>query len=158
MSLARSLRSIAALLLFGSFPVVAHAQASERDAVLATVQKVFDAMRTRDTALLRSAFDTSARLVGVSRGATPTVTLMTPARFGAAIVGAKAGAVWNEKLIDPEVRIDGEIAQVWSYYTFHLNDTFSHCGVDAFMLVKVGAEWKITQLSDTQRKTGCDRR
>jgi hypothetical protein len=145
-------------LVIGMLPNAARAQASERDAVLATVQKVFDAMRTRDTALLRSAFDSSARLVGVSRGGTPAVTLMTPARFGAAIVGAKAGAVWNEKLLDPEVRIDGDVAQVWSYYTFHLNDAFSHCGVDAFMLLKVGGEWKITQLADTQRKEGCDRK
>jgi hypothetical protein len=158
MPLVRSLRTFVVSLVIGMLPVAAAAQASERDAVLATVQKVFDAMRTRDTALLRSAFDTSARLVGVSRDATEAVTLLTPARFGAAIVGARAGAVWNEKLIDPEVRIDGDVAQVWSYYTFHLNDAFSHCGVDAFMLLKVGGAWKITQLADTQRKDGCDRK
>jgi hypothetical protein len=80
---------------------------------------------------------------------------MTPSRFGAALRGAKAGDVWHEKMIDPEVKIDGTIAQVWTYYTFHLNDTFSHCGTDAFMLVKVGGSWKITQLADTERKEGC---
>ena len=44
------------------FAAPARAQDAERTAVLSTVQKVFDAMRTRDTALLRQAFDTSARL------------------------------------------------------------------------------------------------
>jgi hypothetical protein len=44
---------------------------------------------------------------------------------------------------------------VWAYYTFHRNATFSHCGVDAFMLVKVGPVWKITQLADSRRTQGC---
>jgi hypothetical protein len=134
----------------------ARAQRDDRTAILATVQRVFDAMRTRDTALLSQAFDTSARLVGVSTRTTPpSVTLTTPARFGAAIAHAPAGDVWNERIFDPEVRIDGSVAQVWAYYTFHHNSTFSHCGVDAFMLVRVGSTWKITQLSDSRRSEGC---
>ena len=145
---------VVAFLLFLAIP--ARAQDGDRAAILATVQKVFDAMRTRDTALLRQAFDTTARLVGVSaRGGPPSVRLTTPAAFGAAIASAPAGNVWNERIWDPEVRIDGEVAQVWAYYTFHRNTTFSHCGVDAFMLMKVGTDWKITQLADSRRTTGC---
>lgn len=149
------LRTLAVFaLLVGAAP--AHAQDADRSAVLATVQKVFDAMRTRDTSLLRQAFDTSARLAGVStRGGPPTVRLTTPAAFGSAIASAPAGDVWNERIYDPEVRIDGDVAQVWAYYTFHRNKTFSHCGVDAFMLLKVGSDWKITQLADSRRTTGC---
>lgn len=133
----------------------ARAQEADRDAVLATVQKVFQAMRTRDTALLTQAFDSSARLVGVTARGTPTVRLLLPSAFGAAIASAHAGDVWNERIWDPEVRIDGDVAQIWAYYTFHLNTTFSHCGVDAFMLLKVGSEWKITQLADSRRTSGC---
>jgi hypothetical protein len=144
--------SIAAVALSAS---VAHAQDVERAAVLATVQKVFDAMRTRDTAIFSQVFDSSARLVGVSTRGTPAITLTTPARFAAAIAGAKAGDVWNERIFDPEVRIDADLAQVWAYYTFHLNKQFSHCGVDAFMLRKVGGAWKITQLADSRRTQGC---
>lgn len=134
----------------------ARAQNPERAKILTTVQQVFDAMRTRDTALLTLAFDSTARLVGVnSRSGTPAVSLTTPAQFGAAITRAPAGDVWNERIFDPEVRIDGTVAQVWAYYTFHRNATFSHCGVDAFMLVRVGTAWKITQLADSRRTEGC---
>ena len=150
------LRSITTAVLFAMLAAPAHAQDADRNAVLATVQKVFDAMRTRDTALLRQAFDTSARLAGVStRGGPATVRLTAPAAFGAAIANAPAGDVWNERIWDPEVRIDGDVAQVWAYYTFHRNTAFSHCGVDAFMLLKVGSDWKITQLADSRRTTGC---
>lgn len=133
----------------------AGAQTSDREAILATVQKVFDAMRTRDTALLAQAFDTTARLAGVSNRGTPTVNLTSPAQFGAAILRAPAGDVWNERIYEPEVKVDGPVAQVWAYYTFHRNATFSHCGIDAFMLLKVGGAWKITQLADSRRTEGC---
>jgi hypothetical protein len=136
-------------------PRVAAAQAGDRESILTTVQKVFDAMRTRDTALLSQAFDSTARLVGVSNRGTPSVSLTAPSQFGAAIARAPAGDVWNERIYDPEVRIDGNVAQVWAYYTFHRNAAFSHCGVDAFMLVKVGSTWKITQLADSRRTEGC---
>jgi hypothetical protein len=147
---------LALLAAMVAVPSVVFAQDAERASVLATVQKVFDAMRTRDTALLFQAFDSTARLVSVNTRATPpAVRLVPPAQFGAALQRAPAGDVWNERIYDPEVRIDGNIAQVWAYYTFHRNATFSHCGVDAFMLAKVGATWKITQLADTQRTEGC---
>ena len=129
------------------------AQDPETAKIMAVVQKVFDAMRTRDTSLLSAAFDTSARLVGVGRGG--ALSLTTPSRFGAAIAGAPAGDVWNERIYDVEVRIDGDVAQVWAYYTFHRNKEFSHCGVDAFMLRRLGAQWRITQLSDSRRTTNC---
>ena len=146
---------VGAAALVASMSAGAAAQNPDSVAVLTVVNNVFKAMHDRDTILLKSVFDTSARLVGVSRRGTPALSLTTPSRFGAAITGAKPGDVWHEKMINPEVRIDGNIAQVWGYYTFHLNDTFSHCGIDAFMLVKVGDAWKITQLADTQRKEGC---
>jgi hypothetical protein len=144
----------AAMASFAARP--AHAQDAERAAVLATVQKVFDGMRTRDTALLLSAFDTTARLLGVSnRTGTPQLGLTSPAQFAAGVTRAPAGDVWHERIFDPEIRIDGNVAQVWAYYTFHRNGTFSHCGYDAFMLVKVGSAWRITQLADSRRQQGC---
>jgi hypothetical protein len=142
-------------LLLSVMPRASHAQDPERAAVLATVQKVFDAMRTRDTALLSQAFDSAGRLVGVSTGGTPAISLNKPSQFGASIARAPAGEVWNERIYDPDVKIDGTVAQVWAYYTFHRNSTFSHCGVDAFMLVKVGPVWKITQVADSRRTQGC---
>jgi hypothetical protein len=145
-----------ALLAFSVAARPAAGQADDRAAILATVQKVFDAMRTRDSTLLLSAFDSTGRLVRVSgRGGTPSVGQVPPRQFFASVNSAPAGEVWNERIYDPEVRIDGNVAQVWAYYTFHRNSTFSHCGVDAFMLVKVGSTWKITQIADSSRREGC---
>src|SRR5215471_1329500 len=134
------------------------AQPSEKDAVLATVNKLFDGMRARDRALLLSAFDESARLVRVrDQNGLPAVTSLSMDRFADSVVAAKAGDVWDERLRDPEVRIDGTLAQVWGFYTFRLNGNITSCGTDAFMLLKVGATWKITQVADTQRRDNCDK-
>ena len=152
----RRIRLGAMALALGVTAKSLQAQDTEKAVVLAVVQKVFDAMRTRDTSLLSVAFDSTARLVGVrTRDGVSTLTLLPPSQFGAAIARAPAGDVWNERIFDPEVRIDGDVAQVWAYYTFHANKQFSHCGVDAFMLMRVGSQWKITQLSDSRRTTGC---
>ncbi len=134
-------------------PAALSAQSADKDAVLTTVNKLFDGMRTRNAELILSAFDESARLVRVQdRDGVPAVTLLPLDRFAQAVVAAKPGDVWDERLSDPEVRVDGNLAQVWSPYTFRLNGTLHHCGIDAFMLLKVGDTWKITQIADTERK------
>jgi len=48
------------------------------------------------------------------------------------------------------------VAQVWTEYAFYLNKEFSHCGIDAFQLVK-DKEWKIIHLIDTRKKMNCEK-
>jgi hypothetical protein len=134
-------------------PQPARAQQGDEAAIIAVAQSMFDAMRTRDTTLLRSVFDPSARLVRVSpQGA---VRAESPDGFIRAVANSKDGPPWIERFWDPEVRIDDNIAQLWVKYDFHLGEKFSHCGIDAFQLAKTNAGWKITQLADTRRNTGC---
>ena len=63
----RRVRLSAIVLALAVSATGARAQDPETVKIMAVVQKVFDAMRTRDTSLLSVAFDTSARLVGVGR-------------------------------------------------------------------------------------------
>jgi Putative lumazine-binding len=156
----RSLRLILAGVLL-SLPSVVDAQASnaapdERAAVLAVVQRLWDAMKARDTAMARSVFDSSAVLSRVvSRNGEARVQLTRVSEFIDAL--SRATEPWNERMFSPEVRIDGPLASVWTEYDFHLGDKFSHCGVDAFQLLRTSAGWKIVALSDTARREGCQR-
>jgi hypothetical protein len=129
----------------------------EREAVLAVVQRLWDGMKTRDTALVRSVFDPSASLTRIStRGGDARVHVTPVSAFIEAL--GKATEAWNERTYAPEVRIDGPLATVWTEYDFHLGTQFSHCGVDAFQLLKTSAGWKIVALSDTARREGCPAR
>jgi hypothetical protein len=49
----------------------------------------------------------------------------------------------RERIWSPDVRIHGSIATVWAPYDFWQDGKFSHCGVDAFDLIKTDDGWKI---------------
>jgi hypothetical protein len=70
-------------------------------------------------------------------------------------VGTPHNEVWNEKLTSVKIEIDGNLAQAWTKYEFYVDENFSHCGVNAFQLVKDSNGWKIIQITDTRRKTDC---
>ena len=63
---------------------------------------------------------------------------------------------WDERLESYEIQIDGNLAHVWTPYQFWFNDTFSHCGANAFTIVKTNDGWKIIHLIDSRRKESCE--
>ena len=120
-----------------------------------TVDRLFDAMRAKDTTMLRSVFDSSARLVTTftNRDGQPE-TRTTPIDRFVQIIGAAPGKL-DERIYDVEVRQADNLATVWARYTFIGNDQLSHCGYDAFQLARSTQGWKIVALADTQRREGC---
>lgn len=131
------------------------AQQTEEAAVRAVVDRLFDGMRSRDTTMMRSVFAEEAQFYGV--GQDGGVRITTPSEFIASIAGAPEGLLIDEVLHDVEIRIDAGLASVWTYYDLFLSDDFSHCGYDAFLLLKVGGAWKVVALADTRRQEGCRR-
>ena len=73
----------------------------------------------------------------------------------AGVARAPQGVVLDERLGPQTVRIDGNLATVWVDYWFFVGPRFSHCGVDAFQLARIGGGWKIFSVVDTRRTTGC---
>ena len=143
------------LVILTAVPAAAQqaAEQAEEQAVRAVVDRLFDGMRARDTTMMRSVFADEAQFYGLSQDGGVDVT--TPSEFIVSIGNAPAGLLLDEVLHDVEVRIDGPLATVWTYYDFFAGDRFSHCGYDAMQLLKVGGEWKIVALSDTRRREGC---
>ena len=62
---------------------------------------------------------------------------------------------YRERMWTPEVRVHGRVASVWTPYDFWVDRKFSHCGVDAFDLIKTAEGWQITSISYTVERTGC---
>lgn len=134
-------------------PLPARAQSAEAE-VVAVVERLFDGMRARDTTLMRSTFDASARLYGLTRDGEIRVTPIDA--FLGSIASGDTSVVLDEKIYAPEVRIDGNLASVWTFYTLHVGERFSHCGIDALILYRGNNGWKIVSLGDTRRTEGCD--
>ncbi len=51
-----------------------------------------------------------------------------------------------ERMWEPEIKIDGLLASVWTRYDFHVDGKFSHCGTDAFHVIKTQEGWKIASI------------
>ena len=54
-----------------------------------------------------------------------------------------------------KVEIQDRVAMVWAPYDLWENNTFSHCGIDVFTLLKTPAGWKIASLSFSMEKDEC---
>jgi TonB family protein len=122
--------------------------------VYAVVLRMFEGMRSADSGMVRSTLAPGARFASVDARKSPaTISYETPDAWLSGI--ANSAKRWDERLHDPSFRVDGNIAQVWTPYTFYLDGKIRHCGVDAMELLRDAAGWKITQLSDTQRREGC---
>ena len=119
-----------------------------------TIDRMFDAMRAKDTVTLRSVFDTTARLVTTfTRDGHPLMRVIPIERFVQAIGGSPNKP--DERIYDVEVRQNDNLATVWARYTFFAGEQLSHCGYDAFQLAKSDQGWKIFAIADTQRREGC---
>lgn len=150
------LRHAARVVLIASlaFPVAAAAQAQSsfapdsatRREVLAVMDRVFETMRTRDTAGLRRTFHPFGRLVSVrGEGRLQEVSIDQFIGF----VARDQRGPWIERAYRPEVRVSGTLATVWAAYDFHFGETFANCGVDAVHLLKGPSGWAITEIADT---------
>lgn len=71
------------------------------------------------------------------------------------IANKKATDVYFEKLLSYTIKIDGNLASVWTPYEFYLNTNFSHCGANSFQLFNDGNAWKIIFLVDMRRRQNC---
>jgi Putative lumazine-binding len=60
----------------------------------------------------------------------------------------------EERIHNPLIRIDDNIAIIWTRFVFVLNGKVDHCGTDIVNLVKADGRWLISSIGDTSR-TAC---
>ena len=127
----------------------------DRAQVIAAVQSFFDSMEKADAELARTILMPDARFFSAAeRDGKTTVRPSTGDAFVASFSNPNRPKAL-ERMWNPEVRLQGAIAQLWTRYDFHSNGTFSHCGVDAFSLVRTDEGWKIASAMWTVERTDC---
>lgn len=130
---------------------------NDEAAVKQAVNRLFEGMKKSDTAMIRSAFTANSILQTVIKNKEGKVSIVSePLDSFLLSISKPHTDIYDERIEFDAIKIDGELAMVWAPYKFYIGDKFSHCGVDAFQLVKVNNEWKIQYLIDTRRRQGCD--
>lgn len=125
----------------------------DHGAVLRATNALFQAMMEKDTAALRTLMHPRAQIVSVASTGTAVRSADEWIRGLSRMPDELIERMW-----DPEVRIDGDLATLWAPYDFHLGERFSHCGFDAFQFVRESGAWKMIAVTFTRRTTGCEER
>ncbi len=121
------------------------------------VNQLFDGMRTSDSIMVKNAFHPEARLLSIAQKKDGTIALPSNkvADF-VKMVGTPHEEIYNEQLYEVKIEEDGRLATVWAPYTFYVGKKLSHCGTNAFQLVKGNNGWQIIQIIDTRYRENCE--
>ena len=124
------------------------AQTSDEKAVLSPIHEMFDAMAKHDSAAFKQALLPGGSLTLMRAGKPVQLTFDA---FADAIAKPSKAPI-EERIHDPLVRVDNDLAVVWAPFDFLVDGKVDHCGTDLFNLVKVDGKWLIASVADTGRK------
>jgi hypothetical protein len=142
------------LLLFFFFNIIL-AQ-SEEEAIIKTVQQFFDAMAARETSATLDVLLPDGQYFSI-REDSLSVSIKKTTHIDYLNRLATFDDRWIEKMTEPEVLIDNRVAVLWTNYDFYRNGQFSHCGIDAFSLLKSAEGWKIVGFIYSVETTDCQK-
>ena len=122
-----------------------------------TIKTFFEGFHKGDTAMMKSVMMDKVLMQTAFKNKEGKDVLMTdePGKLLNAIADRTADQIWEEKILDYSVQVDGNMANVWTPYEFWFNGEFSHCGVNSFQLFHDNGTWKIIYLIDTRQRKGC---
>ena len=134
------------------------AQDGEKYAVQKTIEAFFEGFHQQDSIAIQETVANEVVLQTIAKDSLGKDYVRTEdfSRFIKGIVGIPTSMKFQETIKSYSIQVDGPMANAWTAYEFHVNDKFSHCGVNSFQLVKQEDKWKIIYLIDTRRKDGCD--
>ena len=117
------------------------------------VKSFFKAFHAQDTTAFKEVIHDDIVMGTIKSSSEDTVLAVDNIQqFYKSIASIPETMKFHEELTAIEVRTDGILAQVWTSYTFYLNEEVSHKGVNAFTLMNEGGTWKIIYLVDTRRR------
>jgi hypothetical protein len=127
----------------------AFAQQATEQAVLAPILAMFDGMSKRDAAAIKAPTLPGGTVLLMRNGKPSQMTFDAFAER----VGKPGTTQIEERIHDPLVRIDNDLAVVWAAFDFRVDGKVDHCGTDLFNLVRVDGRWIIASIADTGTKT-----
>ncbi|MBC9031305.1 nuclear transport factor 2 family protein [Sphingomonas sp. JC676] len=128
---------------------------AEEAAVITPINALFASLAARDGTTVAASVVPEGRATGVATkpDGSQTVRSLSWTEFAANL---KPGPErYEERITNPAIEIDGDIAMVWAPYTFLIDGKIHHCGVDHFDLVRTSGGWKILNATWSSRTTGC---
>ena len=127
----------------------APADSPDEQAVLAPIQAMFAGMSARDAAAIKKPTIPGGVMVLMRDGKPVQMTF----EDFATRVGKPGKEKIEERIHDPLIKIDNDLAVVWAPFDFYVDGKVSHCGTDLFNMVRQDGAWRIASVADTSRNT-----
>ena len=126
------------------FAPALHAQNTDAEtkAAIAVTDSVLAALTSGDNVTLKRLTLDSAVVGGAGvRNGVERMSLTSWARFT-----SRSGSDFTERGFGATARVQDRLAQVWVPYDLYRGKEWSHCGVDAFTLLKIEGRWRVASL------------
>lgn len=124
-----------------------YAATPEEQAVLAPLQGIFNGIAKHDKGLVREQLLPGGTATLIRNGQ------IFQLHFDAFVERIPGGTEhFEERIHDPLVRIDDDIAIIWAPYEFMVEGKLDHCGTDIVNLVRRDGRWLIAGIADNSRK------
>ncbi len=122
---------------------------------LAVVNKMFAEMANHNPAAIAALYTADSNLAAIikTKDGKSNIRSFTGEAFSKNFA-EKRGEI-KEDMYAPETKIFGDLALVWGRYVFFIDGKISHCGVNAFHLIRTDAGWRIANASSTLEPQGC---
>jgi hypothetical protein len=131
-----------------------HRVASPQDsAILAPIHAMFKGMADRDPDAIKAAALPGTILV-LMRDGKPTQ--MTIEAFADRVAKPSQTHI-EERIHDPLIRVDHDLAMVWAPFVFLADGKPDHCGTDLFNIVHSDGKWLVAGIADTGSKACASR-
>ena len=134
------------------FPEVV--RSPEAQEVEEVARAFLDALSRTDTAVLRSLMASDLSLSSVRAGPEGAVIRHSTGEEFLNGLGTEDQDLL-ERMWDPVVYVQGQVAMVWTPYDFFLNGEFSHCGIDVFTMLEGEDGWRVTSITYDVVREGC---
>jgi hypothetical protein len=146
------LSAACAIAMLLSIAPTATAASAEEKAVLAAFQAMLDGLGKRDKAAMLTQLlpGGSATLMRNGKPVQMTFEALTDR------LSQPGNETHEERIREPLIRVDGNVAIIWAPFEFLLNGKVDHCGRDIVTLVRVDERWLIATIGDNSR-TDCGR-
>lgn len=123
----------------------------DKAAVLKPLQRVLDGIAKRDKVEIRNQLLPGGSATLIRNGKILQLT------FDAFVERIPDGTeLLEERIYDPQIFIDNDIAVIWAPYEFFINGTIDHRGTDIVQLVRQDGQWLIASIGDNSRKVERD--
>jgi len=139
---------LSGVVVFALCPLRLHAVTPTEQAVLSPVNALFEGMAKRDAAAMKEPLLPGGTMVLMRDGKPVEITFESFADR----VGKPGTTTIEERIHDPLVKIDHDLAVVWAPFEFLVDGKVDHCGTDLFSLVRKDGRWLIASVADTGRK------